>query len=297
MFVGDAFHLDAEEAFGHFVAPGVEHGDDGLGVGLPGHRDAVFDFEADFLAGELEFAHGVAHERFDAEIFGDFRVERCPVAAFFGDREFLVGEGLHDDEVGRDFDRAGTDGERDGFTGAGFGDDEVFVGREGGTDFLDGFAEFGACGAEVELDFVIERAGRARGEDFDDFDVEVVFEDVLEALRGFEADFVGGAEDHFAQRLTDLEFLGFAGAEGRRLRRGAFCRRSVFWFYFVARAMAAPYAHALRLCLRHTAPLGGYLIRRRCHYQVISNKKSRILRCRMPFRLISNSSMEITYLG
>ncbi len=117
MFVIGAFEFDAEEAFGHFVAPGSEHVDDGLGVGLPGHRDAVFDFEADFLAGELEFAHGVAHEGFDAKVFGDFRVESGPVATFFGDREFLVGEGLHDDEVKRDFDVAGADGERDGFTG------------------------------------------------------------------------------------------------------------------------------------------------------------------------------------
>lgn len=66
-----AFEAEAEETFGHFGAPGVEHGDEGRGVGLPGHGDAVLDFEADFLARELELAHGVAHERLDAEIFSD----------------------------------------------------------------------------------------------------------------------------------------------------------------------------------------------------------------------------------
>ena len=37
---------------GHLVAPGIEHGDECRGVGLPGEVDAVFDFEAGFLAGE-----------------------------------------------------------------------------------------------------------------------------------------------------------------------------------------------------------------------------------------------------
>ena len=173
--------------------------------------DAILDFEADFFAGELEFAHAVAHEAFDAEIFGDVRVERGPVAGFFGNGEVGVGEGLHDEEVWRDGDGASRDGQFDGFTGAGFFEHFVMIGVDCGRDFFDGFAEFGASGAEVELDLVIERGRRTRLEDLDIFDVEVFFEDVLEAIGGFEADVVGGAEDHLSQRLTDLEFLRLTG--------------------------------------------------------------------------------------
>ena len=141
------------------------------------------------------------------------RVESGPVAGFFGDGEVGVGESLHDELVGGDYDGAGRDGEFDGEAGACFGDDEVVICGEGGRDFFDVFAEFRAGGAEVELDFVIERAWRAGCEDFDGFDVEIFFEDVLEAASGFESDVVGGAQDHLRERLANFEFLCFARAE------------------------------------------------------------------------------------
>ena len=77
---------------------------------------------------------------------------------------------------------------------------------EGGRDFFDLFAEFRAGGAEVELDFVIERAWRARCEDFDGFDVEIFFEDVLEAASGFESDVVGGPKIIFESGWRILSF-------------------------------------------------------------------------------------------
>ncbi len=85
---------------------------------------------------------------------------------------------------------------------------------DGGRDLFDLLAELGAGGAEVELDLVVERARGAGIEDVDGLDVEVILEDVLETPCGLEADVVGRAENHFAQRLADFEFLGFAGREG-----------------------------------------------------------------------------------
>ena len=209
-----AFEAEAEKTFGHFGAPGVEHGDEGRGVGLPGHGDAVLDFEADFLARELELAHGVAHERLDAEIFGDFGVKGDPVAGFLGDGELVVGEGLHDEEIRGNGDGSGRDGELDGFARARLFEDFGVVCGDGGRDLFVLLAELGAGGAEVELDLVVERARGAGIEDVDGLDVEVILEDVLETPCGLEADVVGPAENHFAQRLADFEFLGFSGREG-----------------------------------------------------------------------------------
>jgi len=61
---------------------------------------------------------------------------------------------------------------------------------------------------------------------------------------------------------------------------------------------ATPIRFANTASLRRLFALGKYadaFFRRA--YQFISNKKSRMLRCLMPFRLISSSSMDMTYLG
>ena len=186
---------------------------------MPGEVDAIFDFEAGFLAGELEFAHAVAHEAFDAEFLGDMGVEGRPIAGFLGNREVGIGQGLHDELIGSDGDGAGRNRQLDRLAGAGLGDHKVVIGGQSGRDFLDLLAELGASGAEVELDLVIERRRGARSKDFNGFDVEVVLENILEAVGGFEADVIGGAENHLGQRLADLEFLCLTGRERK------FCER------------------------------------------------------------------------
>ena len=75
-------------------------------------------------------------------------VESGPVAGFFGDGEVGVGESLHDELVGGDYDGAGRDGEFDGEACREWADASTWSGIDilgtdrGGEDDDEGYVEF-----------------------------------------------------------------------------------------------------------------------------------------------------------
>ena len=75
-------------------------------------------------------------------------------------------------------------------------------------------AEFGASSTEVELNLVIERRWGAWRKDFHDFNVEVVLENILEAVGGFE-------------KLGTIKWVSEAGFADDVIEE-AFCYTKVF---------------------------------------------------------------------